>query len=80
METSPEEELRHQFIIFEFKTLVFQNEKSLILKYEGFEILVEPSGIERLTSTLPVLCYRYPYKSMTYEKFLPRRIFVRAQH
>jgi hypothetical protein len=41
--------------------------------------LVEPSGIEPLTSTLPVLRYRFPYKSMTYDRFLPRRIFVIAQ-
>jgi hypothetical protein len=38
--------------------------------------LVEPSGIEPLTSTLPVFNYPFPYKSMTYETFLPRRVLV----
>jgi hypothetical protein len=40
---------------------------------------VEPSGIEPLTSTLPVLRYLCHNKSMSSETFLPRRIFVRAQ-
>ena len=38
--------------------------------------MAEPSGIDPLTSTLPVFNYRLIYKSMAYETFLPRRVLV----